>query len=87
MLAVNCFWFVCLFVYLPVAGDMLRAVVASGSSLGKKGQTSNGFKTGNTFALPLYKYSFCNNNCVSIWMVLLVILFKDKGNQWGLILL
>ena len=37
MLAVNCFWFNGLFVYLPVAGDnMLRAVVPSGSSLGKK---------------------------------------------------
>ena len=32
MLTINCFLFVCLF----VAGDMLRAVVASGSSLGKK---------------------------------------------------
>ena len=36
MLTVTCFLFVCLFFRLLVAGDMLRAVVASGSSLGKK---------------------------------------------------
>ena len=37
ILTVNCFLFVCLFFFcLLVAGDMLRAVVASGSSLGKK---------------------------------------------------